>query len=79
MKWLIDVRTPEEFEEEHLEKAVNIDIKEDDFQDGISRLAKEKTYLIHCHSGTRARRATEFMEELGFKNIYWVRGLIFGH
>ena len=53
--------------------------KDDDFKDRISTLSKEKTYLLHCHSGTRARRAAEFMEELGFTKVYWVQGLLFGY
>lgn len=76
---ILDVRTPEEFEEEHLEKAVNIDIKDDDFKGRITELNKEKTYLVHCHSGTRAKRAAELMKEMGFKKVYCVQGLVFGH
>ena len=76
---ILDVRTPEEFEEEHLPKAVNINIIDHQFPEKIARLSKEKTYIIHCHSGRRAHRAAELMEESGFKHLSVVEGLIFGH
>ncbi len=74
---ILDVRTPEEFAEEHLSGAVNIDIHEDDFPEKIDKLDRKKTYLVHCKSGGRSRAAVELMLEMGFSKVYNVRGWMF--
>ena len=74
---ILDVRTPEEFAEEHLPNAVNIDIHEDDFQEKIDRLDRTKTYLVHCKSGGRSKAAVELMLEMRFTRVYNVKGWMF--
>jgi len=66
----IDVRTPDEFADGHVEGAVNIDFQSDDFRREISMLDRDKTYLIYCRSGSRSRGALEIMIELGFMKAY---------
>ena len=75
---LLDVRTAEEFAEEHLPRAVNIDIHADDFGEKIMKLDQKKMYLLHCHSGRRSAIAAQFMEKKGFTKVYNVVGLVFG-
>ncbi len=65
---LLDVRTPEEFAEGHVPGAVNIDVKNPNFEEEIQKLDTKKNYFIYCKSGVRARLATEKMQEKGFKN-----------
>ena len=65
---LLDVRTPEEFAEGHVHGAINIDVKNDNFTDEISKLDTKKNYYIYCKSGVRAKLATDKMQEKGFKN-----------
>lgn len=65
---LLDVRTPKEFAEGHIEGAVNIDVKSDDFSEQIGKLDKTKTYFIYCKSGVRALDATEKMRKSDFKD-----------
>lgn len=74
---ILDVRTPEEFKEEHLPRAVNIDIYADDFEEKISQLDHTKTYLVHCKSGSRSRAAVELMVDLGFMDVTNVVGWMF--
>ncbi|MFM2412018.1 MAG: hypothetical protein RLZZ587_351, partial [Actinomycetota bacterium] len=45
---VIDVRTPAEFAEGHLEGAVNINIEDPTFADQVSALSKDGTYVIYC-------------------------------
>ena len=66
---LIDVRTPEEFREGHLEKAINIDITADNFDTKVATLNKEKPIMVYCKSGGRSARASARLKDLGFKNI----------
>ncbi|MDH1601403.1 MULTISPECIES: rhodanese-like domain-containing protein [unclassified Empedobacter] len=65
---LLDVRTPEEFAEGHVPGAVNIDVKNPNFEEEIQKLDTKKNYFIYCKSGVRAKLATEKMQEKGFKN-----------
>lgn len=74
---VLDVRTPAEFEINRLPKAINIDIHAYDFTDRINALDRTKTYLVYCRTGGRSTSATELMEDLGFRNIYTVKGKLF--
>ena len=61
-------RSPEEFAEGHVPGAVNIDVKNPNFEEEIQKLDTKKNYFIYCKSGVRAKLATEKMQEKGFKN-----------
>lgn len=67
---LIDVRTPEEYNEVYIADAVNIDINSDEFKPAINALDKNKTYYVYCHAGARSVTAACYMEEIGFTRIY---------
>ncbi len=67
---IIDVRTPAEFAEEHIENATNIDFYSEAFQDMLNKLDKNKTYLIYCRSGARSGTALDIMAELNFREVY---------
>lgn len=67
---IIDVRTPAEFSDGHIENAINIDFNSNGFENEISKLDRNKEYLIYCRSGNRSSGALEVMKELGFMNIY---------
>jgi rhodanese-related sulfurtransferase len=71
---IIDVRTPEEFAQGHIENAINIDYYSDAFSDDIEDLDKDPTYLIYCHSGARSSNALSFMESLYFSEVYNISG-----
>ena len=67
---IIDVRTPEEFADGHIENAINIDFYSDSFKTGLNKLDKNKTYLVYCRTGNRSRSTLNIMKELGFKEVY---------
>lgn len=71
---LLDVRTPQEFEERHLANALNIDINGDDFEGQIDKLDKSKTVFVYCLSGGRSTTAAATLTKKGFKNIYNLEG-----
>jgi len=71
---IIDVRTPEEFAEGHIENAINLDYYSETFRDELNKLARSKTYLIYCRSGKRSSNALNIMGELGFREAYNVLG-----
>lgn len=66
---LIDVRTPSEFGEGHLEGAINMDLTSPDFSVMISKLDKNKLYTVYCRSGSRSGEAVKQMTDAGFTNV----------
>ena len=71
---VLDVRTKKEYREGHIPGSVMIDFTEDDFEQQVAKLDKDKTYLVHCASGGRSARACKKMEQLGFKKLYNLEG-----
>jgi rhodanese-related sulfurtransferase len=75
---IIDVRTPAEYADGHLENAVNINFNADDFEDRVDELERDKTYVIYCRTGVRSAGARDVMERLDFSEVYNVLGGITG-
>ncbi len=71
---LVDVRTASEFESGHLANAINISITDGDFESQISKLDKTEPIYIYCKSGARSARACNAMEEMGFVEMYDLKG-----
>ena len=68
---LIDVRTAEEYNEGHLDMAINIpydtitnDIKK------YSNITKDTHIIVYCRSGNRSGQATSSLKKAGYENIY---------
>ena len=52
---LVDVRTPQEYAEGHIDGALNIDVQSDDFKELAQiELSKDSTVLVYCRSGRRS-------------------------
>ncbi len=66
---ILDVRTPEEFAEGHLDGAIMIDFYDDDFADQLAGLDPNASYLLYCRSGNRSGKTTEVMQDLGFTDV----------
>ncbi len=71
---IIDVRTPEEYQGGHIERALNFDIKSSDFEQNISKLDKEKVVLIYCGVGARSAKAASRFQKAGFDRVYDLTG-----
>jgi rhodanese-related sulfurtransferase len=71
---LIDMRTHDEYMNERIADVPNIDIYEDDFNDRLNYLDKEKKYLIYCRSGNRTKMGLNRMKAYGFKEAYDLEG-----
>jgi rhodanese-related sulfurtransferase len=67
---LVDVRTAEEYGSGHIENALNIDVKQDDFEkNAINMLPKDKTIAVYCRSGRRSKKAAEILSQNGYNVI----------
>jgi phage shock protein E len=71
---VLDVRTPGEYAGGRITGATNIDFLASDFADKISKLDREKTYLVHCASGGRSTKCLPQLEKAGFKRVIHLDG-----
>lgn len=62
---VVDVRTPEEYDEVHVDGAELIDIRSADFDTKIAALDPTETYLVYCRSGNRSAQAVDRMRAVG--------------
>lgn len=72
--YLIDVRTPEEFEEGALPNAKNINFYDDEFKMNIGKLDKKRPVMVYCKSGGRSGKTAKLLSKLGFQEIYDLDG-----
>ncbi|MEE9361664.1 MAG: rhodanese-like domain-containing protein [Cellulophaga sp.] len=71
---LIDVRTPYEYQQGHIKNAKPIDFFANDFKEKTQQLDKERPVYLYCRSGNRSGKASKILNELGFKEIYDLKG-----
>ncbi len=70
-KTILDVRTPQEYEEGHFEGALNFPLAS--LQDLSSKLSRSDQYYVYCKSGYRSVVACSILESLGFEHIFNVK------
>ncbi|HQR26001.1 MAG TPA: rhodanese-like domain-containing protein [Nocardioides sp.] len=71
---ILDVRTPEEFAEGHLEGAVSMDVESPDFAAKASALDPTASYAVYCRSGNRSAVAVQALTGAGFASVYHLEG-----
>jgi rhodanese-related sulfurtransferase len=64
---IVDVRTPGEFADGHIEKAINIPV--DLLAGEMEQLKSYQTIITVCRSGSRSARAKTILENAGFTNV----------
>lgn len=72
--FLLDVRTPEETAKGYLKGAVFMDFYDSSFKEQVSVIDKEKPVFVYCAIGGRSWDAAKIMHEMGFKNVYDLKG-----
>ncbi len=66
---LIDIRTPGEYAQGHIEGASLIDFYGSDFRNQMADLDTTKTLMIYCRSGNRSGKAASMLTHVGFREI----------
>ena len=72
---LVDVRTAREFRSGHIKKALNVDFfVQSKFRDTFEKMNKSKPLYIYCRSGNRSQKAARMLSQMGFQEIYDLKG-----
>ena len=71
---LLDVRTAEEYNGQHIEGAQNLDWNAANFEAQVQKLDPTKPVFVYCLSGGRSKKAAGKLAELGFKKIIELNG-----
>lgn len=66
---ILDVRTPQEYDEGHLEGARLLDFNSGEVAAAIPQLDPDSEYLVYCRSGNRSAQAIQLMEDAGFEDV----------
>lgn len=67
---LVDVRSPQEYREGHLEGAILIPEYELISKHSKTFESKDETIIVYCSNGLRSKKAQRKLEKLGYTNIY---------
>jgi phage shock protein E len=71
---LVDVRTPGEFNQGHLEGAQNIDWLAPSFASKWSEIDKDTKIYVYCKVGGRSAQSAQKLRSMGFKNVINLTG-----
>lgn len=71
---VVDVRTPQEYAEGHLDGAVNLDVASPDFGSAVAALDPEVSYALYCRSGNRSAQAMDIMAAAGLSSLAHLDG-----
>ena len=74
---VLDVRTANEFQEGHIDGALNIDQAQSDFMEKAqAALPANKTIAVYCRSGRRSANAAERLATKGYKAVNLKGGIL---
>lgn len=72
---IIDVRSKDEFEENHFPGAHQMNVQDPNhFMEELEKLDKDRNYYVYCNSGNRSIQACQVMEFNGLPNVYSLEG-----
>ena len=73
--FVLDVRKPFEYEVGSFKKAVNPKVNHfREFPEYLNKLDKNKPVAMFCTGGIRCEKASAYLNDKGFKNIFQLRG-----
>jgi len=74
---LLDVRAPAEYEDSHIDGAINIPVA--DLRTRYTELNKDIPNILICSTGNRSSLGTSILRQHGFENLYNVFGGMTGY
>jgi rhodanese-related sulfurtransferase len=72
---ILDVRTPSEFNEGHINGAININYFSEQFLSLCEKqIPKKATVLVYCAAGGRSEQACRVLKKAGYTVLYDLKG-----
>lgn len=71
---IVDVRTPEEFAQGKIDKAVNINFFDANFDALVGKLDKNKPVFVYCAVGGRSAKAYAKLKQMQFNTVFELKG-----
>ncbi|MCW2278202.1 rhodanese-like domain-containing protein [Heliophilum fasciatum] len=73
---LLDVRTPEEYEEKHIPNSLLIPLDELEEEAAVQLADQNATIFVYCRSGRRSATAAKWLNTQGYRNVYDLGGIL---
>ena len=73
---LLDVRTLEEYNDEHIAGAELLPLSELESKMASRYPDKTKTYFVYCRTGSRSADAIQILSDLGYEDIHNLGGIV---
>ena len=73
-KTMLDVRTPEEYEEGHIPGSRNIPVQSMETVESVVR-RKDIPVFVYCYSGARSHRAARMLGRMGYTDVRDLGGI----
>jgi rhodanese-related sulfurtransferase len=73
---ILDVRTQEEYDSDHIEGAILIPV--DEIEGRLDELSKNDELLVYCQTGNRSTNAVNILQANGFTKIFHMNDGITG-
>lgn len=71
---LLDTRSPQEYEEGHLDGAILIPEYELNKRAEKELSDKDSIIIVYCQTGSRSNKAKKLLQKKGYKNVYNLYG-----
>ncbi|MCI8896091.1 MAG: rhodanese-like domain-containing protein [Lachnospiraceae bacterium] len=71
---LLDVRTPQEYQEGHIPGSRHLPLQAIDKAASIIE-NKDTPLFVHCYSGARSRQAVSMLQRMGYTNVKNIGGI----
>ncbi len=72
---LLDVRTPEEYAEGHIEGSINLPLQSIEQAERVIK-DSDTPLFVHCRSGGRSAEATSVLKRMGYTNVEDIGGIM---
>ncbi len=67
---ILDVRTANEYSNGHIASSTNYDIYDNNFENQVKKMSKDKPVYVYCAKGGRSAKAMKILGEQGFNKVY---------
>jgi len=71
---IVDIRSPQEFEERRIRYAINIPLYDLNKKATYMLPDKNKIIILYCGCGIRSKKAYKILEKMGYTNLYSLKG-----